>query len=268
MGGSYTEAIQIHKTNRFASLYPTTKLLLTAMYVVCTLVIGSIKLTPARLSLLLVPQFLLIPLLCKESGVSRTGFRTLKELGAFSLFIFLVQAFLVPGGDVLVQVGLIKICAQGLDSAIKLSFGVMNIAGMFVWLVQTTERTEMTRALEESGINYKTAYVILSAFRMIDVLAQNSKRIMDAQKSRGVETEGNLLVRLKAFVPMILPLLLTAVIRLEEQAMTLETRGFLMEGTRTHLLEVKPNGYEQRALLLATVLTLLVIVGRVMLWMW
>lgn len=266
MGTTYTETIQINKTNKIASLYPTTKLLIVAMYIVCTLVIGSIKLLPIRLSLLLLPQFLLIPLLCKASGVSREGYKTMKELAVFSLMIFLVQAFLVPGGDLLFHYGFLKVYSQGLDSAIKLSFGVLNIAGIFVWLVQTTDRKEMTRALEDSGVNYKTAYVMLSAFRMIDVLSQNSKRIMDAQKSRGIETEGNLFVRVKAFAPIILPLLLTAVISLEEQAMTLEARGFLIEGEKTHLFEVKRNGYESYALVLAIGITVFIVLGRLVLW--
>ena len=267
MGTTYTEMIQISKTNKIASLYPTTKLMIVAMYIVCTLVIGSIKLLPVRLSLLLIPQFLFVPLLCKASGVTREGYKTMKELALFSLMIFLVQAFLVPGGELLFRWGFLKVYSQGLDSAIKLSFGVMNIAGIFVWLVQTTDRKEMTRALEDSGVNYKTAYVMLSAFRMIDVLSQNSKRIMDAQKSRGIETEGNLFVRVKAFVPIILPLLLTAVISLEEQAMTLEARGFLIEGEKTHLLEVKRNGYESYALIVAIGITGFIVLGRIVLWM-
>ena len=67
----------------------------------------------------------------------------------------------------------------------------------------TTENKEIAQALEDAGVNYKVSYVFVSTFKMIDVLSDNSKTIMNAQKARGVETEGNMLVRAKAFVPSI-----------------------------------------------------------------
>ena len=61
-------------------------------------------------------------------------------------------------------------------------------------------------------MNYKAVYVFTSSLSMIDILSGNSKTIMNAQKARGVETEGNIIVRAKSIFPNMVPLILGAVI--------------------------------------------------------
>ena len=116
-------------------------------------------------------------------------------------------------------------------------------------------------------MNYKTAYVFTSSLQMINILSGNSKTIMNAQRARGVETEGNVIVRAKAFFPTLVPLVLGAVIGSEERVLTLEARGFSMQGEKTHLFNLEKSGAEGTMKILWIVVTALIIVGRVALWM-
>lgn len=50
--------------------------------------------------------------------------------------------------------------------------------------------------------------------------------IMDAQRSRGLETEGNLITRAKSFLPLISPVVMSSLINTRERAIALEIRGF------------------------------------------
>ena len=50
--------------------------------------------------------------------------------------------------------------------------------------------------------------------------------ITDAQRSRGLETEGSLLTRAKAFLPLISPVVMSSLINTRERAVALEVRGF------------------------------------------
>ena len=267
MEKTYTERIQIHKKNKLAGLYPSVKLFIVVLYTVCTFVIGTVHFTKAGLSLLLIPWFLAIPVLCLASGALGKCVKALKAVALIALIILLVQTFLVPGGEVLVRFGFLKICEKGLKTAVSLSFMIMNIAGIFVWLFQTTENKEIARALEESGMNYKAAYVFTSTLQMIDILSENSKTIMNAQKARGVETEGNMIVRAKAFFPSLVPLILGAVIGSEERVLTLEARGISMQGEKTHLFNLEKSGAEKTAVAAAVVVTVIIIGGRIALWM-
>lgn len=263
----YIEKIQIRKANKLAGLYPSTKAFIVLMYAVCTFIINTIEVTDIGLSLFVIPEFLVVLVLCKASGVLRKCVKALKTVAVIALIILVVQTFLVPGGDMLWRFGILRIYERGLRTAVSLSFLIMNIAGIFVWLFQTTENKEISRALEDSGMNYKAAYVFTSTLQMIEILGRNSKTIMNAQKARGVETEGNLVVRAKAFFPSLVPLILGAVISSEERVLTLEARGFTMQGKKTHLFELEKSGWEGKTKAVAVVITLLLLAGRIMLWL-
>lgn len=266
MEKTYTERIQIHKSNKLAALYPASKLRIALLYIVCTYIISTLKFTDVRLPLLLLPEFLTVLILCKLSGVMRESRKALKTITFISLFILFVQTFFVPGGGLVWQMGFLTIYEKGLQTGIFLSFMILNIAGIFVWIFQTTENREIASVLQDSGMNYKAVYVFTSTLQMIEVLEKNSKSIMNTQKARGVETEGNILIRARAFVPVLVPLMLNSVIGTEERVLTLEARGFSMPGKRTHLFQVQKSGYEKIAEWIAVIVTCSILAGRIYLW--
>ncbi len=49
---------------------------------------------------------------------------------------------------------------------------------------------------------------------------------MESQSARGIETEGNVLVRSKAFLPVLGPVILSSIAATEERTITMETRAF------------------------------------------
>lgn len=265
MEKTYLEKIQIHKDNGLAALYPSTKFFMVILYIICTFFISTVHFTEYQLSFLLIPWFLVVLLLCKISGVFKKSIRALKAVAFIAVVILVVQTFLVPGGELIFKYGFLKIYEKGLATAISLSFMIMNIAGVFVWFFQTTENKEIAGALEASGMNHKAAYIFISTLQMTEILSKNSKTIMNAQRARGIETEGNLFVRAKAFLPSLVPLILGAVINSEERVLTLEARGFAYQGKKTHIFEVKKTGNEKKALVISVVLTIL-IAGGCVLW--
>ncbi len=266
MEQSYIEKIQLRKTNKLAGLHPAVKFLVVILYSICTFVVGSVHITKYNLSLAIIPWFLIVLALCAASGVFAKCRKAFKAVTFIAVVIFVVQTFIVPGGEVIVRFGFLRICEQGLKTAIYLSFMIMDVAGIFVWFFQTTENKEISRALEESGMNHKATYVFTSSLQMINILSENSKTVMDAQRARGVETEGNMIVRAKAFFPTIVPLILGAVIGSEERVLTLEARGFSIQGERTHLFNIEKSGAEGTVKAVAIIVTVLVIGGRIALW--
>ena len=266
MKQTYIERLQIHKTNRLAALYPATKFLVVILYTICTFIIDSFQLTAFRLPLLLLPWFFVVPSLCIASGTLSKAMKGFKSIALVAFIILVVQTFLVPGGELVLKIWILTIYEKGLRTGVSLSFMVMDVAGIFVWFFQTTENKEIARALEDSGMNYKAVYVFTSTLRMIEILSKNSKAIMNAQKARGVETEGNIFVRSRAFFPSLVPLILGAVISSEERVLTLEARGFSMQGVRTYLFNLEKSGYEGFVTIFSIVFTLLLLIGRVVLW--
>ena len=112
----------------------------------------------------------------------------------------------------------------------------------------------------------KASYVFLSTLQMIKVLQHNSRVIMNAQQARGVETEGNLFVRARAFLPSMVPLIMGSIANTEERVLTLESKGFSVKCKKTHIFDVVPSGNERTAMIIAVTITILVVVWRVLAW--
>jgi energy-coupling factor transport system permease protein len=69
-------------------------------------------------------------------------------------------------------------------------------------------------------------YVVQSALQIIPQTLDMAGRIQDAQRARGLETEGSLPHRFRAYLPLMLPLVLSSLVATQERAMALEVRGF------------------------------------------
>jgi len=69
-------------------------------------------------------------------------------------------------------------------------------------------------------------YVVQSALQVIPQTLDMAGRIQDAQRARGLETEGSLPSRARAYLPLMLPLVLSSLVATQERAMSLEVRGF------------------------------------------
>lgn len=266
MDNSYVEKIQAHKENKIAGMHPGTKFLVLLLFSVCVFICNSFKYTWMKLPLLLVPWFGVLLILFAISGAFKKCLKACKKVAFIAAVIFVAQTFIVPGGEILFKWLFIDIAEAGFVKGFSLSMMVFDIAGIFVWLFNTTENKEIAQALEDAGVNYKVSYVFVSTFKMIDVLSDNSKTIMNAQKARGVETQGNLLVRAKAFVPSIIPLVLGAVTGAEERVLTLEARGFNVEGKKTRLLKIHKSGIEKPFTIFWVIVTVAIVAWRVVAW--
>ena len=262
----WRDKIQLHKENPLAALYPSCKFLILVLYAVCSLILGSVGFGEGDYPFLLIAWFLIVPIMCIASGVWKKFLHAFPAVFLIAALVLVVQTLLIPSDVILWKWGFIKIYQAGLCSGLKLSFSIMNIAGMFIWVFQTTENKEVTRALEDSGMNYKAAYVFISSLQMIDVLGKSSRTIMNAQKARGVETEGNLIVRAKAFFPSLVPLIVGAITSSEERVLTLQSKGFDVQGPKTHLFEIHKSGKEGLATGIAIAVAAVVVIGRILVW--
>ena len=74
------------------------------------------------------------------------------------------------------------------------------------------------------------------ALRFIPTLIEETDKIMSAQKARGADFEsGNLMQRVKALVPILVPLFISAFRRAEELATAMECRCYQGGGGRTKM---------------------------------
>jgi len=104
----------------------------------------------------------------------------------------------------------------------------------------TTSPDHLGLALEQTRIPYEFAFAFTTAVRFVPVLAEEAQTIMDAQKARGLEMEkGNFLKRIRNYVPVLIPLIVSAIRRSLELAEAMESRAWGASKKRTNLYALK-----------------------------
>lgn len=181
------------------------------------------------------------------------------------LTVIIIQGlFHVDNETILFQLGSLVFYKEGLLYAFTLSLRVINIVASFLILVLTTKPSDLVESLVRKGLSPRFGYVLLSVFQIVPQMMSTVGTITDAQRSRGMETEGKLSVRIKAFLPLIAPVVLNSLIQTKERAMALEVRGFNAKGKKTYLHDEKDYAYSSTIQLGLWGIIVLAIVGRFM----
>ena len=123
----------------------------------------------------------------------------------------------------------------------------------------TTSPDHLGLALEQSRIPYEFCFAFTTAVRFVPVLAEEAQTIMDAQKARGLELEkGNFLKRIRNYIPILIPLIISAIRRSLELAEAMESRawGAIKKRTNLYVLRIRRADY-----LLISISILILLVG-------
>lgn len=160
--------------------------------------------------------------------------RVMLFLLPLSLFILFVQGlFFSNTQESLWQIGPFSFAHE------SLLFGGIIISRLALILQSvllaflTTHPTNLAHALTQIGIPRGITYIIVVTPQLIPRLQGKAQRILKAQQARGLEIEGNLMVRLRTLVPLIAPLIHSALQETEERALALEVRAFHCPGPKT-----------------------------------
>ncbi len=209
-------------------LDPRTKLILLVVYIVALFLAGS------WISYGVMLLFIAVSII-----VSRVPFkaflRGMKPLLLILTFTALLNLFFTTGENILVSFWRITIYWEGVTHAVfMVGRIVMLIFGTFL-MTYTTSPIALTDGLESllgplKKIKvpvHELSMMMCIALRFIPTLIEETDKIMSAQKARGADFEtGNLLQRVKALVPILVPLFVSAFRRADELATAMECRCY------------------------------------------
>ena len=194
----------------------------------------------------------------------------MKPLVFILVFTGILNVFFTPGETTLVSVWVIRITLEGLVRALFMMLRIfMLITGTFL-LTYTTSPISLTDGLESLLSPLKTIKVpvhelsmmMCIALRFIPTLIEETDKIMCAQKARGADFEsGSLMSRVKALVPILVPLFISAFRRADELATAMECRCYHGGDGRTKmkLLRYKLLDYKTLALTVVVLATMIVL---------
>lgn len=202
--------------------------------------------------------------------ISKIPFKTvLKSIKPLVVIILLTAVLNIfyGKGDALVQLGKLKITADGIETAVFMAVRIITLVVISSLLTYTTSPTELTDALERLLKPLKLikidvhsiAMTMTIALRFIPTLIEEIEKIMSAQKSRGADLEsGSLIHRAKALIPVLIPLFVSAFRRAGELAYAMECRCYHGGEGRTKMKVMKLTARD--FLSLAAVIVFMVII--------
>lgn len=157
-----------------------------------------------------------------------------------SIMLFFIQGLYSPKNKtIIVDFGFAELGKEGLLYAGKLIVTLLVFLSTFYIMNKTTYPGKMVAALMQRGMSPKIGYLILASLNVVPQMRRRMEIIKEAQTARGVEITSSLLTRIKAYLPLLGPVVMSSLTDAQERGMTLETRGFANRKTnRTSLIPV------------------------------
>ncbi|OIN65610.1 cobalt ABC transporter permease [Exiguobacterium sp. KRL4] len=187
------------------------------------------------------------------------------------VFTFIIQLLFTREGAVLLEFGWFKIYEEGLRLAIIVSLRFFYLVSITTLVTLTTSPIELTDAIELLLKPFKVvrvptheiALMLSISLRFLPTLAEETEKIMKAQQARGVDlSAGPIKERLRAIIPLLIPLFISAFKRAEDLATAMEARGYRGGEGRTRLRESKWTGRDTGLMILLIALGLLLVYLR------
>ncbi len=180
-------------------------------------------------------------------------------LSVFALILLLIQALFYNQGQVLFYLNpvnnVLAVTDLGLLSGVAMAARMMALVLSFLVFLATTRTQDIVLTLvEKLKVPYDYAFMFMTALRFIPTFFGEVRQISEAQQARGHAVEGwNPVKKIKAYVPVAVPLVLLSLNKADQLAMAMETRGY-SGGQRTYLREPIMRGVDYS---LTAILTLI-----------
>lgn len=219
---------------------------------------------------LLLAAFVLMCVKFSDLGIE-FFIKGVKPLLGLIVFTVLLQVFFTRGGHVYWAFGPLSLTHFGIVNGFYVFCRFVLIIFMSTLLTLTTAPLEISDAIESllkplKAIKvpvYEISLMLSIALRFVPTLMDETEKIMNAQRSRGVNfSEGTLMQRIKAVIPLLIPLFVSSFNRAEELATAMEARGYRGGEGRTKYRVQVWTKIDTIAVILFAIVTILLFVLR------
>lgn len=189
--------------------------------------------------------------------LGRANFK--KTMLAFS-YVFRVMVLIVVlwplfnqvGTPVLFETGPVRITEPGILAGIATSVRIFCLASAWYVLMFTTSQRDLVRGLVKMGLRFDFGLSLAMALRFLPTFRAIVESIKDAQRARGLELDkGNLRRRVKDYVAILVPTVITALKMADTLSLALQSRAYGARTDRTYVRELKMQAGDYAALFIA-----------------
>jgi energy-coupling factor transport system permease protein len=178
-----------------------------------------------------------------------TVYKKLRFILIFGLIILVSHLIFVRNGDVLVEIrpfvylGInwpIIITSNGLLMGLEITFRFLSIITSSMLFVATTDPSKLAYSLMRAGLPYRYGFMLIVTLRFIPLFDMEASVVQFAQRARGLEIDRKGIRKIfKLTKYTFVPLLASALSRVNALTRSMEARGFGAFKNRTYLKQVK-----------------------------
>ena len=198
-------------------------------------------------------------------------FKAFKPMMFMMVFLLVVNLISVKTGYVLISIGSFEIWSDAIFNTLFIVVRLLLMIMLTTCLTATTKPLDLTLGIEYLLTPLKklhfpaheVAMMISIALRFIPTIIEETMRIMNSQKSRGVDIEeGKLKEKIQAILSLVVPLFSVAFERAYELADAMEARGYIPGAERTRYRKLKYRIADYLFILGSIVIMVLMILSR------
>ncbi len=235
------------KNTPIHNLDPRTKLYFALILTILSLLFSDI--IPLLLILLsLIPLFII-------GKIVGQWLSTIKSLTFLAIFIIIIDTLFIS-----------------FNLGVAMSIRLFVLISAFSIFFLTVHPDDLSQGLIQMKMPFSIAFALSLAVRFVPTLANEAQNIREAQMVRGLELQkGNMIKKVKNFIPIIIPLIILSIQRAMIVAESLESRGFGAQKHRTYLYPLKMQIRDYLIIILLTGLLIFIIIvvvlGLLPIWM-
>ena len=153
-----------------------------------------------------------------------------------TVMLMFIQGLYSPKNrTALLDFGFAQLGLEGVLYAAKVVVSLLVFLGSFYIMNKTTYVGAMVSALTSVGLSAKVGYLVLASLNVVPQMQRRMAVIQEAQSAR-----------IKAYIPLLGPVVMSSLTDAQERGMTLETRGFGITGVKqTSYVKVSWNAADK-----------------------
>lgn len=166
--------------------------------------------------------------------------RKLRMILLFGFTMIVVQVLSVKEGYLIGQIPLyivtIEVWSEGILGGLTMMFRFLNVIGFSYLFVSTTDPNSLAYGLMQAGLPYRYGFMLITSLRFIPVFQLELNQVRNAQMAKGIELAGLSFKKVLLSIRyLLIPLVLSALSKVDYLAISMEGRAFGLYTERSYL---------------------------------
>ena len=177
---------------------------------------------------ILLLTLLLLHILCLLAKGTRARLLPLwRTLAPLLITIVVIGSLRWRAENALLALGPVTITFPALWTAVGLAARIAALSLVFSITLWTTEPGDTVASLRRLGVPFELSFPVIMVLQYVVTFRRQFYLILEAQQSRGLTfSRGNPIRMARAYIPVLVPLIITALRSADSLALALQSRGF------------------------------------------